>query len=156
MKVSLTFSHRAKNSQPEICAILARRVCCPASQSSCLWRIALPYWHDQREGMGLPPEYKAMPSLHDVAHDGWLCTFTYITEAGYSISSQLLSGQQVRYGKGRRYGPSIKYKITIAASLLLQPARRAAVLAQPSSFGLIGHPESLTLCSINYDVFLMF
>ncbi len=29
----------------------------------------------QREGMGLP-EYQGMPSLRDIAHDGWLCTFT--------------------------------------------------------------------------------
>ena len=29
----------------------------------------------QREGMGLL-EYQIMPSLRDVAHDGWLCTFT--------------------------------------------------------------------------------
>jgi hypothetical protein len=28
-----------------------------------------------REGMGLI-EYNAMPSFRDVAHDGWLCTFT--------------------------------------------------------------------------------
>ncbi len=45
---------------------------------------------------------------------------------------QLLSGQPIRYGKSRRYGPSIMYKITPAGSLsLLQPARRAAVLGQP-------------------------
>jgi hypothetical protein len=29
----------------------------------------------QREGMDLL-EYQAMTSLRDVAHDGWLCTFT--------------------------------------------------------------------------------
>jgi hypothetical protein len=29
----------------------------------------------QREGMGRL-EYQAMPSLREVAHDGWLCTFT--------------------------------------------------------------------------------
>jgi hypothetical protein len=43
-------------------------------------------------GMGLL-EYQTMPSLRDVAHDGWLCTFT----------GQLQSGQLVRYGKGRQY-----------------------------------------------------
>jgi hypothetical protein len=34
-------------------------------------------WGDcaQREGMGLL-EYQAMPSMRDIAHDGWLCTFT--------------------------------------------------------------------------------
>ncbi len=30
---------------------------------------------DQREGMG-QLEYQAMPSFREVAHDGWLCTFT--------------------------------------------------------------------------------
>ncbi len=33
----------------------------------------LVYCH-QREGMGLL-EYQTMPSLREVAHDGWLCTF---------------------------------------------------------------------------------
>jgi hypothetical protein len=33
------------------------------------------YRYKQREGMGLL-EYQAMHSLHDVAHDGWLSTFT--------------------------------------------------------------------------------
>ncbi len=28
----------------------------------------------QKEGMGLQ-EHQAMPSLRDVAHDGWLCKF---------------------------------------------------------------------------------
>ncbi len=32
-------------------------------------------WSTQREGMGLL-EYQALPTLRDVAHDGWLCTFT--------------------------------------------------------------------------------
>jgi hypothetical protein len=31
--------------------------------------------YQQREGMGLI-EYQVMPSLHDIARDGWLCTFT--------------------------------------------------------------------------------
>ncbi len=31
----------------------------------------------QREGMGLL-EYQAMPSLRDIAHDGWLCKCTFI------------------------------------------------------------------------------
>jgi hypothetical protein len=36
-------------------------------------------------------EYQAMPSLRDVAYDGWLCmdVIYYITTAGNSISSQL-------------------------------------------------------------------
>ncbi len=31
-------------------------------------------WY-HREGMGLL-EYQDMLSLHDIGHDGWLCTFT--------------------------------------------------------------------------------
>ncbi len=53
----------------------------------------------QREGTGLL-EYQAMPSLRDVAHDGWLVVYIYyITEAGHSISLQLDSSCQ-----GNRYG----------------------------------------------------
>jgi hypothetical protein len=37
------------------------------------------YSSHQREGMVLL-EYQAMSSLRDLAHYGWLCTFTYITE----------------------------------------------------------------------------
>ncbi len=62
--------------------------------------------NNQREGMALL-EYQAMPSLRNLAHDGWLCTFTYITEDVNSIRSiagQLMSGQPVRYGKDRLYG----------------------------------------------------
>jgi hypothetical protein len=32
-------------------------------------------WWSQREGTGLL-EYQALPSFREVAHDGWLCTFT--------------------------------------------------------------------------------
>jgi hypothetical protein len=49
-------------------------------------------------------EYQAMPSLHDIAHDGWLCTFT-ITAAGNSISSQLGSScQGNQNGRGKEGG----------------------------------------------------
>ncbi len=46
-------------------------------------------------------EYQAMPSLRDVAQDGWLCNvyIYYITAAGNSISTQVGS----RF-KGNRYG----------------------------------------------------
>jgi hypothetical protein len=37
--------------------------------------VILAHTQRQREGTGLL-EYQAMPYLHDVAHDGWLCTFT--------------------------------------------------------------------------------
>ncbi len=50
------------------------------------------------------------------------------------VVRQLLSGQLVRYGKGRRYDPSITYNITAAGSLSSsQPGRRDAVLGLHSS-----------------------
>ncbi len=44
----------------------------------------------QREGIELQ-EYQDIPSLGDVAPDGWLCTYLlhYSTAAGISVSSQL-------------------------------------------------------------------
>ncbi len=96
---------------------------------------------------------QAIPSLRDIAHDGWLCKFTIYSSWKFHqlAAGQLLSGQPVRYGKGRRYGRSIIYKITPAGKVrkreavrlvhhvqnhtctLLKPARRVAVLSQPSS-----------------------
>jgi hypothetical protein len=56
----------------------------------------------QREGMGLI-EYQAMPSLRDVAHDGWLCKQQQEKPSVCSWTAFL--GQPVRYRKRRRYGP---------------------------------------------------
>ncbi len=52
-------------------------------------------------------------------HSSWRTAVyvCYITSTGNSFSSQLLSGRPVQYGKGRRYGPSITYKITPTGSL---------------------------------------
>jgi hypothetical protein len=52
-------------------------------------------------------------------------------------AGQLLSGQQVRYGKGRRYGPSITYKITPAGSLSSSQPGVSPCWANPLSFVLI-------------------
>jgi hypothetical protein len=69
--------------------------------------------YSQREGMGLL-EYQVMPSLHDVAHDGWLCSvyICYITMLEIPSARSWASTQPVRYGKGRQYGPFIMYKIS--------------------------------------------
>ncbi len=40
-------------------------------------------------------EYQAMPSLRDLAHDGWLCTFTV---------KQKLEITSARRSQGNRYG----------------------------------------------------
>jgi hypothetical protein len=87
----------------------------------------------QREGMDLL-EYRAMSSLRD---ELTMVVYSYfITAAGNSICLQLGSscqGNRYCMEKHRRYGPSITYKITPAQVPLLQPARWADVLGQPSS-----------------------
>jgi hypothetical protein len=56
-----------------------------------------------------------MPSVLDVAHDGWLCTIHLLYNSNWKIrqlaAARLLSGQPV-YGteRGRRYSPPITYK----------------------------------------------
>ncbi len=96
---------------------------------------------DQREGMGLL-DYRAMPSLRDVAHYGWLCI-----AAGYSISTPLGS-----FCQGNRYGtgpeqvavrPVHHVQNHTCLVTLLQPARLAAVLSQPSSLRLHGARPSI-------------
>ncbi len=70
----------------------------------------------------------------------WTVVYIYLLNSSWKFhqlaAGQMLSGQPVRYEKGRRYGPSITYIFTPAGSL---SSRQAAVL---------GHPPSLqSLCS---------
>jgi hypothetical protein len=51
---------------------------------------------------------------------------------------QLMSGQQVRYGKGRGYGTSITYKITPARSLSSLKPDGPPCWVSPLAFALIG------------------
>ncbi len=60
-------------------------------------------------------EYQAMPSLHDVALG--ILEYQAMPSLRDVALGELLSGQPVQYGKGRRYGPSITYKITPTGSL---------------------------------------
>ncbi len=86
-------------------------------------------WAPEKRHGSTAVEYQAMPFLLDVQlHYNIICKFHRLAAGG-----QLLSGQPVRYGKARRYGPSITYKIIPARGILLPPAGRAAVLGQPSS-----------------------
>ncbi len=70
---------------------------------------------------------------------------------------QLLSGQPVLYGKGRRYGPSITYKITPAGPLSSSQPGGPPCWASPLVFGLIGEGYSnfydfeLTISRCNYS-----
>ncbi len=59
-------------------------------------------------------------------------------------AGQLLSRQPVRYGKGRQYGPSIKYKITPASSCPGRPP----CWASPLAFGLTAYLHRQLLISI--------
>ncbi len=94
-----------------------------------------PSGHVLKDGMGLP-EYQNMSSLRDISHDGWLCTLLYNSrwKLRQLAAGKLLSGQPVRYQKGRRYCHVVHLiqNHTCRVSFL-QSARRAAVLGQPSS-----------------------
>jgi hypothetical protein len=80
-------------------------------------------------------EYQAMPSLHDVAHGGWLCTFIIkqhldIPSARSWVAPVRATGtvQKRQAVRPVRHVQNHTCRITI-----LQPARLAAVLGQPSS-----------------------
>ncbi len=80
-------------------------------------------------------EYQVMPSLRDVAHDGLLCTFTYISAAGNSIRSQLGIAPIRSTGtvlKRQAVRPVHHVQNYTCRVTLPQPARRAAVLDRPS------------------------
>ncbi len=97
---------------------------------------------DQREGLDLL-EYQAMPSLRDVAHEGWLCTFT-IQQSSWKFrqlpSGQVLSGQPLLYRKDRRYVLSCPSHTKSHLPGHPSPASQAGppCWASPLSFGLIG------------------
>ncbi len=61
----------------------------------------------QREGMGLL-EYQVMRSLRDVAHDGWLCTFTIFQQLEILSACSWVAPvrETSTIWKSRRYGPS--------------------------------------------------
>jgi hypothetical protein len=112
--------------------------------SDTLFRFSLcKYSTNQRESLGLL-EYQAIPLLHDVAHDGWLCTLTVLycitTAENFPqlAAGQPLSGQPVLYGKGRRYGPSLTCTITPAGSLSSSQPGGPPCWTCPLTFGLIG------------------
>jgi hypothetical protein len=88
----------------------------------------------QREGMGLR-EYPAILSLHDVLHDGWLCTFTIRYNSRSQLGSSCQGNRYCMDGKGRRYGPSITDKITPAGSLSHSQPGGPPCWASPLAFG---------------------
>ncbi len=86
----------------------------------------------QREGMGLL-EYQAMPSLRDVAHDGWLCTFTMQQQLEIPSARSCWAAPVRATGTVRKRQAVWPGQNDICPVTLLHPARRAAVLGQPSS-----------------------
>jgi hypothetical protein len=60
---------------------------------------------------------------------------------------QLLSGQPVRYRKGRRYGPFITSKITPAGSLSSSQLGGPPCWAVPLAFSLIGYKHQSLIVS---------
>jgi hypothetical protein len=75
-------------------------------------------------------EYQAVPSLCDVAHDGWFLHLLYNSRLKFHqfAAGQLLSGQPVWDGKGRRYGLSITYKPAGTISCAEEAGRLEAFL----------------------------
>ncbi len=69
------------------------RIGLAACRTLCQW------WSVRRHG-----SIGCLPCVCDVVHDGWLCTLSILQQLA---AWALLSGQPVRYGKGRRYGPFI-------------------------------------------------
>ncbi len=69
-------------------------------------------------------EYQAMPSLRDVAHDRWMCTLAIKQQLEIPSARSLAATVRATDTVGRRYGPSITYKITPAGSLF-PPASQA-------------------------------
>ncbi len=90
--------------------------------------------HDQRESMRLL-ENQTMPSLRHVAHDGWLCAFTILQqlEIPSSCSWTALVRETGTVRKRQAERPVHHVQNHTCRPTLLQRARRAAVLGQPSN-----------------------
>jgi hypothetical protein len=113
----------------------------------------------RRKGMGLI-EYQTMPSLHDIAHDGLLLTFTILR-------------QQLEIPSARSWPAPVRITGTVRKRLavrpvhqnhtcrvtLLQPAGGPPCWASPLAFGPIGfNIEKYTVLCLDYfrTVFQLF
>jgi hypothetical protein len=77
-----------------------------------------------------------MPSLRDVAHDGWLCTCIFTMLQKLEIPSARSWAAPVRATgtvRKRQAVRPVHHNNTSCLVTLLQPARRAAMLGQPSN-----------------------
>ncbi len=83
-------------------------------------------------------EYQAVPSLCEVAHDGYTVYIYNITAEGNSISSHLgISCQGNQYGTKKADVTVIKDKITPAGSLSSSQPGGPPCWFSPLAFGLI-------------------
>jgi hypothetical protein len=94
---------------------------------------------EQREGMGLYQSTRpCLPCVRQLKAD---CCVHLLCNSRWKFhqlaAGQLMLGQPVRYGKGRRHGPSITYKITSAASLSSSQPGGPPCWTSPLAFGLI-------------------
>jgi hypothetical protein len=92
-------------------------------------------------------EYQAMPSMRDVAHDGWLYTFTIKHQlqipSAHSWAAPVRATSTGRKSQAALpVHPSITHKICRVT--LLQPARRPPCWASPLAFSLIGFASHST------------
>ncbi len=98
-------------------------------------------WHSryQREGMGLL-EYQAMPSLRDITHDGWLCTFTIKQQLEIPSARSWAAPVRATGTVQKRHAVRPVHHIQNHTSqvTLLPRARRVAVLGQPSRIWPLG------------------
>jgi hypothetical protein len=98
-----------------------------------------------------------MPFLHDVGYDGWLCTFTILQQLKIS-SARSWAAPVTATGtvqKNQVVWPVHHGQNHSSRATLLQPARRAALLGQPSSLrpcDELGCPCQLTPDSVDVVV----
>ncbi len=106
-------------------------------QSGSLGRRGLGKEEPERRHMGLL-EYRTMPSLRDVTHEGMVVYIYYVTAARNSVRSQLGSSCQ-----GNRYG-------TEKAGALARTKSHLPGHSPPASMAaaLLGQPSSLFLASL--------
>jgi hypothetical protein len=100
-----------------------------------IWELALALVPNQG---AVNIESRPLPAIRDCSHDGWFVYIWHIIVAGNSISSQLGSSSQGnRYGTEKAAGTARPSRTKSHLPGHSPPARRDAVLGQPSGWILI-------------------
>ncbi len=99
-------------------------------------------------------EYRAMPSLRDIGHDGGLYTFTIKQQleipSARNCAAPVRETGTVR--KRQTVWPAIMYKITPARSITSSQPSRPPWWASPLAFGLFGSKSGLIIYTISVAV----